>query len=112
MALDIGAPYNIVCRLGHTIGPIEVVWTDDADAPVPLGAVTFDSSIFQDKNSIIKVAEFDVQVIVANDGSFSFGMDAADVATLSLHTYQYILSATINGVREPLLYGSLEVRQG
>lgn len=107
---DLGAELNLVCRHGHTVGPLSFTWTDSTDAPINLTSATFESKIYDNKKDLNQLESFTITVTGAVAGTFDLTLSAAESAALPLETMFYIVSITLGSVKSPMFYGSLELR--
>jgi hypothetical protein len=117
LAGDIGVELNLLCRRGHILGPFEIDWTDDLNAPIPITGATFDSMIYlTPPTGVAPVAllddPFTVTIVSAAQGKFRFVLPTAVSDTLPLGVLNYTISITLSGERTPLFFGKLEVRFG
>ena len=109
---DLGAELNLLCRHGHTVGPLDFEWTDEDGLALDISTATFEAVIYADKTATTELDQFSVTVVDATAGQFVMTLSAADSALLPLGEMFYILSATRAGIKEPLVYGKLDMRVG
>lgn len=108
---DLGAELNLLCRAGHTAGPFEFTWTDEAGNAVPIGSAAFESNVYQSKDDLTVIDTLTVTVTDGPAGVFEVVLPQDHSVPLGKESF-YILSATIDGVKTPLVFGQIEVRPG
>jgi hypothetical protein len=117
LAGNIGVELNLLCRRGHILGPFEIDWTDDVDAPIPITGGIFDSVIYITPPTGVAPVPlldnpFTITVVSGPQGMFRFVLPTAISDGLPLAILNYAISITLAGERTPLFFGKLEVRFG
>jgi hypothetical protein len=81
---DLGGELNLLCRHGHTIGPFDITWTDELNAPVNISSALFTSVIYTSATNLTPVSEFDIVITSGVDGNFSVSMLPANCTLLPI----------------------------
>lgn len=107
----LGGELNLLARHSHTVGPFHVSATDSDGTSIDFTGATFDSVIKESWDGSA-VDNFDVSVASpGTSGSLVFELPQARCASLvEGGKYVYLISMTSAGKKNPLLYGTLELR--
>lgn len=105
----LGGELNLLARHSHTVGPFQVDATNSDGTPINFTGATFDS-VIKESWDADAVDSFDVS-LPGTSGSLVFELPLTRCALLTEgRKYVYLISVTMAGKKNPLLYGSLELR--
>ena len=106
----LGGELNIVARHAHTIGAFSVNAKDSSGQPIDFTGATFDSVIKETWEGS-SADSFDISSVLPSSGEFVFELPQARCAALvEGKRYVYLISVTMSGKKNPLIYGVLDLR--
>lgn len=106
----LGGELNIVARHAHTIGAFSVSAKDSSGQPINFTGAIFDSVVKETWEGS-SVDSFDITSALPSSGEFTFELPQTRCANLvEGRRYVYLISVTMSGKKNPLIYGSLDLR--